>query len=235
MTLQKQFDVFLCHNSKDKPEVKQIAEQLRQQGLRPWLDEWELRPGSLWRRELGRQIENIKSAAVFVGSSGLGPWQENELDAFLREFIKRECPVIPVLLPAALQQPILPVFLNGNMWVDFRISEPEPMGQLIWGITGIRPQQNLSTDLIAAQAKQEDKLSVKKEVDYELLEELLKAEKFQEADEITKNILLISLDKKCSEGLGVEEIRNLSPELLSKIDELWMRYSKQKFGFIPNI
>jgi tetratricopeptide (TPR) repeat protein len=39
------FDVFLCHNSQDKPKVKEIAEKLKQQGLTPWLDVWELRPG----------------------------------------------------------------------------------------------------------------------------------------------------------------------------------------------
>src|SRR4051812_35091110 len=32
------FDVFLSHNSRDKPAVLQLADQLRQAGLRPWLD-----------------------------------------------------------------------------------------------------------------------------------------------------------------------------------------------------
>ncbi len=32
-----QFDVFLCHNSKDKPEVIKIHEELEQQGLEPFL------------------------------------------------------------------------------------------------------------------------------------------------------------------------------------------------------
>ena len=67
------FDVFLCHNSQDKPEVREIAQQLQQQGLKPWLDEWELRPGLSWQELLEEQIEYIKYAAVFVGSSGLGP------------------------------------------------------------------------------------------------------------------------------------------------------------------
>ena len=46
------FDVFLCHNSRDKPRVKQIGEELKQQGVLPWLDEWELRPGLPWQRAL---------------------------------------------------------------------------------------------------------------------------------------------------------------------------------------
>ena len=40
-----EFDVFLCHNWDDKPAVRELAQQLRERGLRPWLDERELRPG----------------------------------------------------------------------------------------------------------------------------------------------------------------------------------------------
>jgi WD40 repeat protein len=67
------FDVFLCHNSEDKPAVKEIGERLKEQGILPWLDEWELRPGLPWQRLLEEQIEQIKSAAVFIGQSGIGP------------------------------------------------------------------------------------------------------------------------------------------------------------------
>jgi hypothetical protein len=106
---EQQFDVFLCHNSEDKPAVMEIAQQLRQNGLKPWLDLWELRPGSIWQFVLEQQIENIGAAAVFVGQQGLGPWQEQEIYAFLQEFMRRKCPVIPVLLSDAPQQPRLPI------------------------------------------------------------------------------------------------------------------------------
>jgi WD40 repeat protein len=132
------FDVFLCHKGIDKPVVKKIGEQLKVEGLLPWLDEWELRPGLPWQRALEQQIEHIKSAAVFVGKDGLGPWQQMELEAFLREFVDRGCPVIPVLLDYAPDKPQLPVFLRGMEWVDFRKSDPEPLERLIWGITGTR-------------------------------------------------------------------------------------------------
>ncbi|BAZ08614.1 hypothetical protein NIES4071_04190 [Calothrix sp. NIES-4071] len=140
MTSLPQFDVFLCHNSKDKPEVKRIGEQLINLKIKPWLDEWEFRPGFPWQSTLETQIKNIKAAAVFVGSSGIGPWQEVEINAFLREFVNRKCPVIPVLLPTAPEKPELPLFLSGHMWVDFRQPQPKPMTQLIWGITGEKPQ-----------------------------------------------------------------------------------------------
>lgn len=132
------FDVFLCHNSEDKAAVKKVGELLKERGLLPWLDEWELRPGLSWQRLLEKQIQQVKAAAVFVGEDGIGPWQRNELDAFLREFVDRDCPVIPVLLENALKRPALPVFLRGMTWVDFRKSDPDPLNQLIWGVTGQR-------------------------------------------------------------------------------------------------
>jgi GTPase SAR1 family protein len=132
------FDVFLCHNNEDKAAVKEIGGTLKERGLLPWLDEWELRPGLSWQRLLEKQIQQVKAAAVFVGENGIGPWQRNELDAFLREFIERDCPVIPVLLDNAPKKPALPVFLKGMTWVDFRKSDPDPLNQLIWGITGQR-------------------------------------------------------------------------------------------------
>jgi TIR domain/CHAT domain len=133
------FDVFLCHCVCDKPAVIGIGRQLMARGVLPWLDQWELRPGAPWQRVLEQQIVNIQAAAVFVGQEGIGPWQRLELEAFLREFNKRGCPVIPVMLPGARGEPELPLFLGGMTWVDFRVADPDPLEQLIWGITGQRP------------------------------------------------------------------------------------------------
>ena len=132
-----EFDVFLCHNWEDKPAVRDLAQQLRERGLRPWLDERELRPGLPWQRVLEEQIQNIPAAAVIVGSH-VGPWQDQELAAFLRQFVRRRCPVIPVLLPGA-ERPDLPAFLDGMTWVDLAASDPDPLDQLEWGITGRHP------------------------------------------------------------------------------------------------
>jgi hypothetical protein len=54
----------------------------------------------------------------------------------MREFVKRGCPVIPVMLADAPDKPQLPAFLRGMTWVDFRVGDP--MERLVWGITGIR-------------------------------------------------------------------------------------------------
>jgi hypothetical protein len=132
------FDVFLCHNGKDKPLVKAIGKQLEERGILPWLDESELRPGLPWPTALARQIKQIRSAAVFVGAHGLGHWQEFESMGFLQELLKRQCPVIPVILPTCQEPPDMLPFLESLTWVDFRKSDPAPLERLIWGITGRR-------------------------------------------------------------------------------------------------
>jgi len=133
------FDVFLCHNSADKEEVRAISKRLRAEGLSPWLDEDQLRPGVRWQRALQDQISTVQTAAVFVGLSGIGPWQDVEIDGILAELVRRGCPVIPVALRTCPAVPDLPLFLRQLMWVDFRRNQPDPWLQLLWGVTGKCP------------------------------------------------------------------------------------------------
>lgn len=138
-TKENVFDVFLCHHSIDKPAIRDIAQKLKKQGIRPWLDEEQIPPGTSWQKAIGEQIHSIRSAAVIVGENGLGPWQDQEIQALLSQFVKRNCPVIPVVLPSAKETPNLPWTLENLHWVDFRVEYPDPFNQLIYGITGHKP------------------------------------------------------------------------------------------------
>src|SRR6185295_12941865 len=141
--MTKSFDVFLSHNSKDKPAVRELAEALRARGLKVWLDEWELVPGRPWQEALEEVIETTGSSAVLVGKDGLGPWQDAEMRGCLSEFVDRKLPVIPVLLPSAPEQPKLPFFLKRFTWVDLRGGMTEEgLDRLQWGITGSRTERS---------------------------------------------------------------------------------------------
>jgi len=139
--LEPDFHVFLSHNSKNKPAVRELGEALKAAGLRVWLDEWELRPGQPWQPALEKIISTVKAAAVVVGADGLGPWEIPEMYACLSQFINRKMSVIPVLLPGAPCQPELPMFLTGFTWVDLRAGlTHDGVGLLRWGITGEKPE-----------------------------------------------------------------------------------------------
>lgn len=137
----REFDVFLCYNHVDKEEVEEIGRQLQNEKITPWFDEWELLPGRPWQRTLEEQIGRIKSAAVFIGAQEMRGWQWFETEAFLREFVSRNCPVIPAFLKNAPPEPDIPRFLRGMTWVDFRKERPDPLGRLIRGIRGTEPNR----------------------------------------------------------------------------------------------
>jgi GTPase SAR1 family protein len=130
------FDVFLCHNSRDKSEVKAIGERLRKRGIHPWLDEWEIPPGTRWHKTLAKQLRSVRSVAVFVGSRAPGPWQDIEIETLLQRFANSNRPLIPVILQSRVGNPRLPDFLTLWQLIDMRKPEPDPFEQLVWGITG---------------------------------------------------------------------------------------------------
>ena len=135
------FDVFLCHNSEDKPAVREIAQKLSEENIKAWLDEADIRAGNFWHTDIGQQIETVKSTAVFIGQHGIGPWQSREIIALLDQFDRRGCPVIPAILASAPAKLDLPWSLLGLHCVDFRAPDKHPLKRLIWRITGEKPPE----------------------------------------------------------------------------------------------
>lgn len=135
-----EFDVFISHNSHDKPTVRGLLAQLEAYELIVWYDEDELPPGVAWQPLLERGIKLSRSVAVLVGNDGLGPWENEEMQAALQFAVRDGRAVIPVLLPDAPAEPSLPLFLSNRTWVDFRGGfSAELLDKLVWGITRIKP------------------------------------------------------------------------------------------------
>jgi hypothetical protein len=133
---QKQFDVFLSHNSQDKAEVRKLKKQLVAKQLSVWLDEDELVPGTKWQTALAKGMQQSQTIAVLVGKDGVGTWEDEEVQAALVRAVKRKTRIIPVLLPNAPKKPRLPAFLEVRTWVDFRSgTRGENITRLVRGIT----------------------------------------------------------------------------------------------------
>ncbi|MEW1861427.1 TIR domain-containing protein [Streptomyces sp. NPDC088194] len=134
------YDVFVSYSHADQDAAAHLSQRLREHGIRPWLDLWETSPGTPWIVAIQDQLETMPCAAVLIGPSGVGPWQRDEVWYVLQEFLGRRCPVIPVLLAGAAQ-PEVPVLLRNMQWVDFNRELPDPMHLLLWGITGVHPDE----------------------------------------------------------------------------------------------
>src|SRR5262245_32000152 len=109
--MSEDFDVFLSYNRQDQAAILDLAVKLKGLDVYVWLDVWELQPGLPWQPLLEQAIERAKTAAVLIGPSGVGPWQDMEMRALLNRFVERRSPVIPVLLPGSPVIPVLPAFL----------------------------------------------------------------------------------------------------------------------------
>lgn len=116
----KKYDVFLCHNSEDKEIVRELKLLLQEQGVSTWFDEDQVEPGDVWQDVLEDNIETVLACAIFVGESGLGPWQKKELRAFINEFADRDVLLIPILVGELQNIPDLPLFLKQFQYLDLR-------------------------------------------------------------------------------------------------------------------
>ena len=66
------FDVFLSYSSKDKPAVLALAERLRSDGLRVWLDDWEIRYGDNILARVEDGLERSRVLVLCMSANGFG-------------------------------------------------------------------------------------------------------------------------------------------------------------------
>ncbi len=133
------FDTFLSYKrtKQDQYKVYDILKVLRQNNLKVWFDEDEIRPGTSWQKSMETGIKNSQSGLVLIGSNGIGPWQDVEMQALLQFAVRIQLTLIPVFLPGVQKQiDNLPIFLSNHHWVDLSSGLTDKgVAQLIWGIT----------------------------------------------------------------------------------------------------
>ena len=66
-----QYDVFLSHNSKDKPRVRKLAERLKAAGVRVWLDEWIIKPGDIIALKVDGGLEQSRVLLLCISPAAL--------------------------------------------------------------------------------------------------------------------------------------------------------------------
>ena len=232
--MSKKFDVFMAHSNKDKPLIRQIYWRLKERGILPWLDEEEIPPGTRFIEEIRQAIGQIKTAAIFIGQEGLGPWQALELETFISQCVERGIPVIPVLLPNVKEIPKNLIFLKTFNAVLFQtsIDDERALFRLEWGITGIKPNNRKMKPKEVEQLPEREKGEKEVEVSplFQKLEQYLKNGQWREADEETSRLMVQIGDKDDKGCLDSVDCKNFPREELRTIDQLWLKYSNNHFG-----
>ena len=93
-----QWDVFISHASEDKEAVvRPLARLLQDQGLRVWVDEFELTVGDSLRQAIERGLAESRFGVVVVSSRFLEKnWTQAELDGLVAREIGNTKVILPV-------------------------------------------------------------------------------------------------------------------------------------------
>ena len=149
------YQTFLSHNSADGALVEELARRLEKDSISCFLDRWHLIPGEAWQPALEAGLSDSASCVVFIGPSGLGPWQSEEMRVAIDRRVTdqdAQFRVIPVLLPGAIRErrSQLPDFFQAATWVEFRqsLDEQDSYHRLKQGILGLAPGPAPGTALL---------------------------------------------------------------------------------------
>lgn len=111
--------VFLCHSSGDKPQVRELYKRLLAEGFGPWLDEENLIPGQDWREEISKTVRNSDVVLVCLSAGAINK------SGFIHKEIKYaldradEQPVDSIyLIPVRLEECAVPDRLSRWQWVN---------------------------------------------------------------------------------------------------------------------
>lgn len=69
MTKAFEYDVFLSHATADKPGVRELAERLKSDGLKVWLDEWVIQPGDLVSLKIEQGLESSRTLILVMSQA----------------------------------------------------------------------------------------------------------------------------------------------------------------------
>jgi len=130
------YDVFLSHNSADKPRVGRLAERLRAAGLRVWFDEWIIQPGDDVYLAIERGLEASRTLVLCLSPAALGSdWVRLERSTVLfRDPANAGRRFVPLLLADCKP----PDTLRRYKYVDYRDETHAAFDQLV---VGCRSQQ----------------------------------------------------------------------------------------------
>ena len=95
-----EFDVFLSHSHRDVQIVHPLAERLRKDGLKVWLDDWEIVPGDSIPEKIGDGLERSRVLLMLLSENfGRSEWTNYESGTFLfSDPLNKQRRFIPVRL-----------------------------------------------------------------------------------------------------------------------------------------
>jgi hypothetical protein len=137
----KTYDIFISHKSDCKPWVRVLARNLKEQGYKVFLDEWELVPGKSIAEGLYYKGLKQSRKGILVATPGAfeSAWVKEEYhQMMIQKQEDKDFVIIPLVLGKEI--PDFP-FMKDILWVDFRDPDKyrESFYRLLCAIEGKSP------------------------------------------------------------------------------------------------
>lgn len=217
-------EVFISYSKQDKELRDGLLAHLRpleRQGIISWHDH-QILPGTCWDEEIRARLNAADIILLLISADFLSTnyCTQVEIPEALRRHEAGEATVMPVILRhcswkftdlAAIQaypEKAKPI----KSWTDIDEAYTNVVDGVYLAATEIK--------------KRRDDLSSDRGIDYTLLRDLLKAGKWQRADNETCNRIYEAAGRAY-----IEDIEQFPCTDLRTIDRLWVKYSNGKFGF----
>jgi len=121
--------IFLCHSSKDKEFVEQIAKDLNDHGVDVWYDKWEIKVGDSIIQKINSGIEDSSHMGMILSPHSIeSNWVKKEFDAGL---IKEIDTKKVVLLPILFKKCLIPTIIKSKMYANFTNGYQEGLKELL--------------------------------------------------------------------------------------------------------
>jgi hypothetical protein len=149
------YDVFLSYSSRDKKTVHALAERLKKDGLRVWLDAWMIQPGDSIPLKIQHGLEQSRVLLMCMSQAYFGSeWGKLEHHTLIfRDPTNAQRRFIPLLIGDCTRPDIIAQFA----YVDWRTPSDEAYEKLLAACR----EENAEG---AKPAAREEKVSVSKEL-----------------------------------------------------------------------
>ncbi|CAA7386752.1 toll/interleukin-1 receptor domain-containing protein [Chryseobacterium fistulae] len=113
--------IFLSHTSVDKPFVRKLSADLRNNGHTVWIDEAEINIGDSLIGKIREGLDSVDYVAVILSKASIqSEWVKKELEIASNKEIKEKRVII---LPLIIEYVEMPSFLEGKLYGDFSDKE----------------------------------------------------------------------------------------------------------------
>ncbi len=253
--------IFFSYSHKDEALRDKVAEHLsalkRNKVIQAWHDRM-IPVGSEWKDEIDRNLNTADIILLLVSASFLSSeycWSLELERAMARHEAGDAC-VIPVILrpcdwegtPFAKLQMLPKDAKAVTSWSN----EDEALTNVAQGIRGTVKQVAERKTAVQAKAQKaepkavpqipvlsvslpksepEDELKSEKGVDYAPLQKMLQTSQWKKADQETWRVMCAAMGRQKEGYLLDKDIKQFPCADLRTIDQLWVKYSKGKWGF----